>query len=998
MEKMKKIISTIVLISFLLNTALTDLAFSQSAGYPNTDKLAAASRFDRDILGDVRAQDLSRIRFILGLHLADNKHHASGDIDFGSLVKTLNMYRDSDKQAPIRFLASEMTDLPAGWKLLTCQANHQFQGLKRYYAVLPKMMAGESLPFEVYTESEWEGNKIHELFGASGILRRKFFTPDIDAAIECNVAHQGFDRVLRWAHILAIRTISGNAIPIELRYLNMGYEHEMEEIIKKFGEYGIKIIDNENPNIPAISQRQASVLNIEDKSPIEKFLNENKVTLRDVNGNIVNMIPSAHMSNHYINILLKADEIIDLKNRNPAARDKMIERWVHEAGVACGLPILFFEDTTPVNLFDLVWRHKGDWNSAYDELTAKGIKVELAWIAERQDNYRVYKVQDLDTNIATRDFAVGEHRGTDGYGNQVVRIGGKDHSLGSADDTARAARAAGLSVDGTDAYGNAIVGGHSVDHNDTGAVKRAFERRPGKSPAAALEIIWLSKDLPPELGLNLFEKPFTLDTFKKAYIAHSDAREPYGLQPFDSLAESWKRTAVRDLAVLERAGMVRSWLGRDGFWIKRLYEVTGKVYSAMDGVLTFSDKELKLLQKTHKDLYLCDLMGDRKIVKRFSAALPAPYNDSQMSVILEAARNIKEFTDSQQPKPMSTPAARDADVKTLPPAPSIGAASKTITVTKKSLLRIVASELTESELTELHDAYKIPNAMIGRDGRSTRQTDYMDVFRRLESILTANGIRNYDYDDEDRPILKAVDIGEVSGEALNARREILKAVPAAYNTGINVCEDPNSPYDVLVDSRLYGDVKREVAEDQKGYTLGDGRVIAAGSRLNIKTINSSNITNIVEKVDAPEKTVLQVSNEIDLEGLKRELAVKFGADRANSIRIVPVNTNDLQKSKEDIAEPALRQKYRFDIYAAMLAARVITIDELANRGSDNYRALEFYIKSRFQLAEGVTADEYINAIVNNDMAKLIKGYLLYRPTEAYDVPDQHLVAEALISA
>jgi len=50
------------------------------------------------------------------------------------------------------------------------------------------------------------------------------------------------------------------------------------------------------------------------------------------------------------------------------------------------------------------------------------------------------------------------------------------------------------------------------------------------------------------------------------------------------------------------------------------------------------------------------------------------------------------------------------------------------------------------------------------------------------------------------------------------------------------------------------------------------------------------------------------------------------------------------------------------------------------------------------MVDKIAVDDYITAIVNNDVAKLVKGYLSYRPAQPYDVPDYNKVAVTLIAA
>lgn len=52
--------------------------------------------------------------------------------------------------------------------------------------------------------------------------------------------------------------------------------------------------------------------------------------------------------------------------------------------------------------------------------------------------------------------------------------------------------------------------------------------------------------------------------------------------------------------------------------------------------------------------------------------------------------------------------------------------------------------------------------------------------------------------------------------------------------------------------------------------------------------------------------------------------------------------------------------------------------------SDASNILRLYIKAHFEL-QGITVDEYIQAIVNDDIPKLINGMLAFKRSVQYDV-------------
>ena len=75
------------------------------------------------------------------------------------------------------------------------------------------------------------------------------------------------------------------------------------------------------------------------------------------------------------------------------------------------------------------------------------------------------------------------------------------------------------------------------------------------------------------------------------------------------------------------------------------------------------------------------------------------------------------------------------------------------------------------------------------------------------------------------------------------------------------------------------------------------------------------------------------------------------------------------------------------------------IDRNTPKDSSLYRLLDFYLRTHFDLYDNVAVTDYIEAIVNNDVTRLIKGILTYRPVKAYDIRQEYeSIAKTLISA
>lgn len=223
---------------------------------------------------------------------------------------------------------------------------------------------------------------------------------------------------------------------------------------------------------------------------------------------------------------------------------------------------------------------------------------------------------------------------------------------------------------------------------------------------------------------------------------------------------------------------------------------------------------------------------------------------------------------------------------------------------------------------------------------------------------------------------------------LSPKQEIADMTQIASEAGKQIPTNTDERYNLLVDNNMYKDGERE--KDVTGYMTTDGRRIAAGDRFNLEQVDTSNVDNILAHVKNPERTIVQVSNELSKEALD-ELKTK-----APGIRILRIDTKDFKYDKNltDIQ----RQMCRFDLYTMMLAARRITEED---RRSNNSicRTLEFLVRTHcLKTGEGITATDYIQAILNNDFARLIKANLSYKPIEIYNVPEYNNVAASLVSA
>jgi len=80
----------------------------------------------------------------------------------------------------------------------------------------------------------------------------------------------------------------------------------------------------------------------------------------------------------------------------------------------------------------------------------------------------------------------------------------------------------------------------------------------------------------------------------------------------------------------------------------------------------------------------------------------------------------------------------------------------------------------------------------------------------------------------------------------------------------------------------------------------------------------------------------------------------------------------------------------------MLLARHINED--TEEGSKLYRLLRFFVASHLADVDDVLIDNYMQALMQNNIALIVKTILSYKPAERLDVPDYDKVSATLIAA
>ncbi|MFH1664943.1 MAG: hypothetical protein ABIA77_02230 [Candidatus Omnitrophota bacterium] len=213
------------------------------------------------------------------------------------------------------------------------------------------------------------------------------------------------------------------------------------------------------------------------------------------------------------------------------------------------------------------------------------------------------------------------------------------------------------------------------------------------------------------------------------------------------------------------------------------------------------------------------------------------------------------------------------------------------------------------------------------------------------------------------------------------RSEMSEAAGLAEKAGSEMPTHPAARYTLLVTSEFFA--AGELEEHKAAY----------GDRFELDAVSVKSPKEFVDKV-------LRKARIAGLEG--RNVIALVPAKVPNKqlekltnegIRFIRTNVNTLMQARSE--DPDQRRKFQKNTYAMMLLARYI--DKDTPKESRAYMLLKFFIKTHFQL-KNVPAESYIDAIVNDEITVLVKGFLAYRPAVPYEMPEYDKVAAVLIAA
>jgi len=370
MERINRIISSVVVTCFLFNTAVSDVAFGQSINpVANSHKLAQQTKFSN--LQDMQAKDIGDIElwFMACLNYMDGHGFDIAGQTADAVKLEIEKFTGPSNSLPgrtifkpkdARFFTSEIrTD---GDMLRMKALRHDLAYGTRNYII---EYSASSRLLDVYPEKGSRGRTEKD---AGAINRYK--------------QQEKVDAILDYAHKKNF-TLTDNGV-------NFDYSKAIGRIISNLRLN----IDNPGNMIP-LENRQFHVVILTDE--IGKMLEESGIDLEAKNGAKQRVIPIACSSNNTVHIFLHEADISAL-NRGGANKEfaakHIMDYLVHEVGVMLGLPILRFIDGRPVNEID----------ERYNEYIVRGSIARL--------EPKNYSIANLDTNLATRDYAAGKRRTT----------------------------------------------------------------------------------------------------------------------------------------------------------------------------------------------------------------------------------------------------------------------------------------------------------------------------------------------------------------------------------------------------------------------------------------------------------------------------------------------------------------------------------------------------------------------------------------------------------
>ena len=381
----KKITTVTILFCFLLNTFLSGNAFSRETQNDIRTTLATASGYT-ELIG-IEHKDALRVKqaILAKLICFKQSRQAGMSVEVTTLQTILGQRKKPDntiyQPLDTNIFYPELTRHSDGLHVM-CRRHDDKHGTRTYYAVFHLFPNDHDdfLPIKVYTQKQYEA--------------KQEMSPKDQDIIDRYSQHEDYDEhVIKWAHD---EDKKGNLTIVE-----RDISKDMDEILKTAN---ITIDDTDNP----IRKRKCYLVPLTEKA--KKRIKKYKTTVIDINDKKIEVPTYSHSSNHAIHMFME-QELIDLLDNadksNPntkVAINYFRYNFAYEMGPMVGHRPEYPEIRTrraPEFVFSGATLYGYGLNEISDKFYY-GLSL-----GDSTTDLKSYKIVDLDTNLADRDYAMG---------------------------------------------------------------------------------------------------------------------------------------------------------------------------------------------------------------------------------------------------------------------------------------------------------------------------------------------------------------------------------------------------------------------------------------------------------------------------------------------------------------------------------------------------------------------------------------------------------------
>lgn len=956
----KKITTATILFCFLLNTIMPASAFSRETRNDVTTTLATASGYTK-LIG-IEHMDVTRVRQAILAELIDFQRTRKGGmpVEILTLQNTLGERKRSDNTIyhPLdtNIFYPELQRKSDGIHVM-CRRHDEKHGTRTYYAVFHLFPdeGGNFLPIKVYTKKLYE--KKQEMSQKD---------QDIIARYE---QHEEYDEhVIKWAHE---EHDKGNLTIVE-----RDISKDVDEILKIAN---ITIDDTENP----IRKRKCCFVPLTKEA--NKRIQKYKTTVIDIRGNKIEVPTYAHSSNHAIHMFMNPSVIDLIVKNDPSNPNTKVAincfryHLAYEFGPMVGQRP-DYPEIRKTKAPEFVFSGGSLFGYGLNEISDKfyyGITVNHA------TDPKSYKIVDLDTNLADRDYAMGRR-------------------------SAKEMR------------------------EDYQKLKEALE---DIDPWIYLFPLWSSSfrfQKPIDIILKKHgiesEKVYSTinEEIKKADMALSILEQK--LKDFRNLEFVRGTSNVEDRYILalsetkkDLVNNIRKILAEEVLKKEEAKLIALETQMSLDALPSMFTRPAEdasnpsllslataLLRAEHQPLILGIDSGGKAHRPGFVEKIKNSIKNSPLKLDItyitgdgktELADRVTQYLsikgEKEEPIPnvliLTTPENKKSDVfdslskktnteiieidRARIEVPSAGKTSVATNESQRLSPKPTTKEIVHASREISYGREKVPFpwdspllAHVGRDGNASLLPKLVKGTPLSPPLTPEKGKTTYD------TIAKAL-IAALSQNAISLAKKV----------GIKIA-NPVSDYTVFTLPGLYN--KGAFAKDQSRFK----------ARFHLEQLEADNPMTIAKNIDAeiekgtlPQNIVVQLPETMD----KNDLSpLNTLADKG--VRFMTIRTEGLTsvKTKEE------RLRFRKNVYSLLLLARNITGEDISNK-TIQYQLFRIFLTSLLDeniVNRDQAVTDYINNLTSNQLQNIVNTILLWRKPEKVAAPDPEIISKTLMSA